>query len=91
MDRANQSINQLKIVNDFNYQKANNALAKAIRAMAKPFKEKVKTKRELTINGFTPEFEKQLLKEIKETEEAYARGEMKTYNSVEEMHRDILK
>ncbi|EEQ64229.1 hypothetical protein HPMG_01686 [Helicobacter pullorum MIT 98-5489] len=35
MDRANQSINQLKIVNDFNYQKANNTLAKAIRAMAK--------------------------------------------------------
>lgn len=87
MDRANQSINQLKIINDFK----NNTLAKAIRAMAKPFKAKVKTKRELTINGFTPEFEKQLLKEIKETEEAYARGEMKTYNSVEEMHRDILR
>ena len=87
MDRANQSINQLKIINDFK----NNTLAKAIRAMAKPFKTKVKTKRELTINGFTPEFEKQLLKEIKETEEAYARGEMKTYNSVEEMHRDILR
>ncbi|EEQ63652.1 hypothetical protein HPMG_01109 [Helicobacter pullorum MIT 98-5489] len=41
MDRANQSINQLKIINDFNYQKANNTLAKAIRAMAKPFKTKV--------------------------------------------------
>ena len=71
-------------------ENVNDDLAKAIRAMAKPFKAKVKTKRKLTINGFTPEFEKQLLQEVKETQEAYAKGEMKTYDSIEEMHRDIL-
>ena len=37
-------------------ENVNDDLAKAIRAMAKPFKAKVKTKRKLTINGFTPEF-----------------------------------
>ena len=56
-------------------ENVNDDLAKAIRAMAKPLKAKVKTKRKLTINGFTPEFEKQLLQEVKETQEAYAKGE----------------
>ena len=35
-------------------------------------------------------FEKQLLQEVKETQEAYAKGEMKTYDSIEEMHRDTI-
>ena len=72
-------------------ENVNDDLAKAIRAMAKPFKAEVKTKRKLTIKGFTPEFEKQLVREVKETQEADAKGEMKTYDSIEEMHRDILK
>ena len=74
-------------------ENVNDDLAKAIRAMAKPFKakvKKIKNREELTVNGFTPEFEKKLLQEVEETEKAYARGEIKSYKSVEEMHRDIL-
>ena len=39
-----------------------------------------------TVNGFTPEQEAQM---IRETEEALKYG--KSYDSVEELHRDILK
>ncbi|EAL1800934.1 hypothetical protein FCR19_04465 [Campylobacter jejuni] len=59
-------------------------LAKAIKAMAKIANTKVKLKKEkkLTINGFTPEFEKKILKgleDIKKNPHKY-----KAYSSVDD-------
>ncbi|ECL1830238.1 hypothetical protein FSM15_01645 [Campylobacter jejuni] len=43
-------------------------LAKAIEAMAKIANTKVKLKKKLTINGFTPEFEKKTVKKLNKVE-----------------------
>ncbi len=44
----------------------------------------------LTVNGFTPEFEAELLRELEETKKAYKSGKIKSYSSAKEMHEDIL-
>lgn len=44
----------------------------------------------LTENGFTPEQEKRILASIKETEELYKAGKLKTFDSWDEMKKDIL-
>lgn len=46
--------------------------------------------RVLTVNGFTPEFEEELLKDIAEMDEEIKSGKAKLYNSVDEMMDDIL-
>ncbi|WP_273404277.1 hypothetical protein [Campylobacter avium] len=55
-------------------ENVNDDLAKIIRAVAKPFKAKVKRKKELSVNGYTKEFEEKLLKELKETQDLYLKG-----------------
>lgn len=44
-----------------------------------------------TVKGFTPEEEKKLLKERKELKKAVKAGEVKLYDSIEELHAAILK
>lgn len=44
----------------------------------------------VTKNGYTPEFERDLLKEEKELIEQYDAGKIKAYKSVKKMHQDIL-
>ncbi|RDU65783.1 hypothetical protein CQA53_05680 [Helicobacter didelphidarum] len=44
-------------------------------------------KEELTENGYTPEFEAEVLEGIKEVEEQRKNGTLKTYKSVEEAFR----
>lgn len=46
--------------------------------------------RVLTVNGFTPEFEEELLKDIAEAEEDVRTGKAKLYDNVDEMMADIL-
>lgn len=71
-------------------ENVNDDLAKIIRAVAKPFKAKVKRKKELSVNGYTKEFEEKLLKELKETQDLYLKGKIKAYDDVKKMHQDIL-
>lgn len=63
-------------------ENVNDDLAKIIRAVAKPFKAKVKRKKELSVNGYTKEFEEKLLKELKETQDLYLKGKIKAYDDV---------
>jgi len=71
-----------------NIQNGNQTLFDALAAFLKTqpnlkFKlQKSKTKR--TINGFTPEFEAELLAELRETKEAYEKGKIKPCKSFEE-------
>jgi DNA-damage-inducible protein J len=44
-----------------------------------------------TENGFTSEFEEDLLKEEKTMMRLYKTGKLKGYSSIKEMHQDILK
>ena len=44
----------------------------------------------VTENGYTPEFEAELVKEAAETWAKYKRGEIKAYTSIEEAHKDLL-
>lgn len=44
----------------------------------------------LTENGYTPEFEKRLVKESKENERLLRAGKLKIYNTLEEMEKDIM-
>ena len=46
--------------------------------------------RVLTVNGFTPEFEEELLKDIAEMDEEVRTGKGKVYESVDEMMDDVL-
>jgi len=46
--------------------------------------------RVLTVNGFTPEFEEELLKDIAEAEEEVRSGKRKPYDNVHQMFEDIL-
>ena len=71
-------------------ENVNDDLAKIIRAVAKPFKAKVKRKKELSVNSYTKEFEEKLLKELKETQDLYLKGKIKAYDDVKKMHQDIL-
>lgn len=71
-------------------ENVNDDLAKIIRAVAKPFKAKVKRKKELSVNGYTKKFEEKLLKELKETQDLYLKGKIKAYDDVKKMHQDIL-
>ncbi|OGI76509.1 hypothetical protein A3C57_01450 [Candidatus Nomurabacteria bacterium RIFCSPHIGHO2_02_FULL_33_12] len=45
----------------------------------------------LTANGYTPEFEAEIKKDIEETMADLKSGKIKKYSSVEQLHRDILK
>jgi antitoxin component of RelBE/YafQ-DinJ toxin-antitoxin module len=45
----------------------------------------------LTVNGYTPEFETEIKKDIEETMADLKAGKLKLYTSVEKLHRDILK
>jgi DNA-damage-inducible protein J len=44
-----------------------------------------------TVNGYTPEQEAAMLKDVAELEADIAAGKAKTYNSAEEMMDDLLK
>lgn len=44
-----------------------------------------------TVNGFTVEEEKKMLKEAEKFRKDYKAGKVKLYNSAKEMHDDILK
>lgn len=45
----------------------------------------------LTENGYTDEFEKELLAELSDIKQQREAGTLKTYNSAKEMHDDILE
>ncbi|WP_104746870.1 hypothetical protein [Helicobacter bilis] len=45
----------------------------------------------LTENGYTDEFEKELLAELNDIKQQVIAGTLKTYNSAREMHDDILE
>ena len=45
---------------------------------------KIKKKENLTINGYTKEFEESVLEALREVEEEREKGTLKTYSSVEE-------
>lgn len=42
-----------------------------------------------TINGFTQEFEEELLSDLEETKRAYKKGELKTFDSVNEFRKAV--
>ncbi len=44
----------------------------------------------LTENGYTPEFEKRMVAQSKENERLFREGKLKTYDSLEEMEKDIM-
>lgn len=44
-----------------------------------------------TVNGFTVEEEESLKRDIAETERELKEGKLKMYDSIEELHNDILK
>lgn len=59
---------------------ADENLLKALRSVVNlhpQAKLRVKKEQKRTINGFTPEFEREILNELQETEEAYKKGEIK--------------
>ena len=44
-----------------------------------------------TVNGFTVEEEESLKRDIAEAEKEFKEGKLKVYDSIEELHDDILK
>ncbi|OCR85793.1 hypothetical protein CFT13S00388_09395 [Campylobacter fetus subsp. testudinum] len=70
---------------------ANDDFIKGIKSLAKAVNIKVKVKREknLTINGFTPKFESELLQELEDTKQAYSHGKSVTFNSVADFRKAI--
>lgn len=68
-------------------ENGNQAIINIFKNIAKEMGAKLKiNKPQLTENGFTEEFEKELDKSIKEFEN----GEYTSYESIEELRRDIL-
>ncbi len=48
-------------------------------------------KPQLTENGFTEEFEKELLRELEETERLATEGKIKKYTDIDELFADLEK
>lgn len=52
-------------------------ILKSVISLHPQAKLRVKKEQKRTINGFTPEFEREILNELQETEESYKKGEIK--------------
>ncbi|WP_110558963.1 hypothetical protein [Helicobacter cinaedi] len=66
---------------------ADDNLLKALKGVINLYpqaKVKVKKERDITANGYTQEFEEEILNDIKDIEKQRKLGTLKTYNSVEE-------
>ena len=51
---------------------------------------RVKKKKELTINGYTKEFEESVLEALREVEEERRKGTLKTYKNINDLRRALL-
>lgn len=66
---------------------ADDNLLKALKGVINLYpqaKVKVKKEQDITANGYTQEFEEEILNDIKDIEKQRKLGTLKTYNSVEE-------
>ena len=71
----------LKIIN------ADDNLIKAVRSVVNLYpqaKLKVKKEKDLTINGYTKEFEAEIIREMEEIDKLRQQGKLKTHASVDE-------
>ena len=78
---ANSIENGVKIIN------ADDNLIKAVRSVVNLYpqaKLKVKKEKDLTINGYTKEFEAEIIREMEEIDKLRQQGKLKTYASVDE-------
>ena len=51
---------------------------------------KIKKKENLTINGYTKEFEESVLEALREVEEEREKGTLKTYKNINDLRRALL-
>ncbi len=71
-----------------NISNADENLLKALRAVLK-MRPELNFKIKKTQTKISP-FEKEILSSLKEVEDAYKKGTLKTFDNVEDMHRSIL-
>ena len=74
-------------------ENGNQSIFNAIKALLKTHPElnfKIQKDTSKTINGYTKEFESEILKESNEMMKAYKNGKVKRYPNAKAMHEDIL-